>query len=397
MSADLNDTVRMSATELSTPSYRRLQVFAFDPSLDLDLDTAIINRSTISVDWEKQLKPGPVGEYVEVVDVDPASRRAYEPVDLNAQSLLAQDGLAPCEGSPQFHQQMVYAVVMRTIASFEHALGRAVQWSPRRTDEHGRWLPGKCQYVQRLRVYPHAMREANAYYSPDKKALLFGYFNSVNADAREGLPSGVVFGCLSHDIIAHETTHAILDGIHHRMLYPTNPDVLAFHEAFADLIAIFQHFTLTGVLEHQIAKTRGDLTTENLLAKLAVQFGRATKRGNALRNALGDVSHQTGQWVPRRPDPTRIGGTSEPHARGALMVAAAFQAFLALYQEHTADLLRIASGGTGILADGALHPDLVGRLANEARKVAQRLLTIFIRALDYLPPVDVTFGDYLAR
>ena len=29
--------------------------------------------------------PGPVGEYLEVVDVDPASNKVYEPVDLNDQ------------------------------------------------------------------------------------------------------------------------------------------------------------------------------------------------------------------------------------------------------------------------------------------------------------------------
>jgi hypothetical protein len=57
--------------------------------------------------------------------------------------------------------------------------------------------------------------------------------------------------------------------------------------------------------------------------------------------------------------------------------------------------LRIATGGTGMLPEGALHPDLVRRLADEAGKIAQRVLTICIRALDYLPPVDVTFGDYI--
>ena len=30
--------------------------------------------------------------------------------------------------------------------------------------------------MRRLRIYAHALRERNAYYSPDKKALLFGYF-----------------------------------------------------------------------------------------------------------------------------------------------------------------------------------------------------------------------------
>ena len=31
-------------------------------------------------------------------------------------------------------------------------------------------------FVRRLRIYPHAFRGANAYYSPEKKALLLGYF-----------------------------------------------------------------------------------------------------------------------------------------------------------------------------------------------------------------------------
>ena len=55
----------------------------------------------------------------------------------------------------------------------------------------------------------------------------------------------VTFFCaVSHDIIAHETTHALLDGLHRRYQEATNPDVLAFHEAFADIVAIFQHFTM---------------------------------------------------------------------------------------------------------------------------------------------------------
>jgi hypothetical protein len=60
-----------------------------------------------------------------------------------------------------------------------------------------------------------------------------------------------------------------------------------------------------------------------------------------------------------------------------------------------ADLLRIASAGTGILPEGALHPDLANRLAGEAAKAAQHVLNVCIRALDYCPPVDIDFGDYL--
>jgi hypothetical protein len=45
--------------------------------------------------------------------------------------------------------------------------------------------------------------------------------------------------------------------------------------------------------------------------------------------------------------------------------------------------------------EGALHPDLVDRLAREASGAAQNVLTMCIRAFEYLPPVDITFGDYL--
>ena len=58
------------------------------------------------------------------------------PVDLDDPRLLAQDGWAPSEGNPQFHQQMVYAVAMKTIEHFERALGRPVLWRPRPNPEN---------------------------------------------------------------------------------------------------------------------------------------------------------------------------------------------------------------------------------------------------------------------
>lgn len=382
---ELEDQVASHSAGLAPPVSRRLQIYAFDPSLDLDPHVAAVNHSTISIGWET-LQPGPVGEYVEIVDVDPASDTAYQPVDLDHAYLLARDGHAPSEGLPQFHQQMVYAVAMMTIANFERALGRRLHWSPRLKDESGEYFVDPADtYVPRLRIYPHGLRQANAYYSPNQKTLQFGYFRARSKDPRDGLPSGMVFSCLSHDIIAHETTHAILDGLHRRLLEATNPDSLAFHEAFADLVAIFQHFTLPGVLEHEISLTRGNLRDNTKLATLAIQFGHATGRKGALRDALKRP----------KPDPTLIDQTTEPHARGAIFVAAVFQAFLTIYEGRIADLLRLASGGTGVLKDRHIPPDLVGRLADEARKVAGQMLTMGIRALDYLPPVDVTFGDYI--
>lgn len=371
------------------PAFRKLRAFTFDPSLSLKLDTSVINNLVYKVPWES-LKPGPVGEYIEVVDFDPSSNCFYKPVNLDDPYTLAQDGLDPAESNPQFHQQMTYAVAMVTIKNFERALGRKILWSPCR-DKDG--YPSG--YVQRLRIYPHALREANAYYSPQKKALLFGYFSAAPDTPSLLMPGGTVYTCLSHDIIAHEITHALLDGMHRRYIEATHPDSLAFHEAFADIVALFQHFTFPEVLKDQIARTRGDLSSQNLLGQLAQEFGKAIGHYGSLRDALGEINETTGKWEPLAPDPMAYQKVIEPHERGAILVATIFDVFSNIYRRRVADLLRIATGGTGMLSPGSLHPDLVNRMAAEASKSAGQILKICIRALDYCPPMDINFGDYL--
>jgi hypothetical protein len=383
---------------LDKPPVRRLRVYALDPSLAQKLQTAPLQEIVLPIRWEQnpktgRLDVGPIGEYIEVVDVDPASGVVYPPVDLDDPNLLAQDGLPPSEGYPQFHQQMVYAVAMATIERFEQALGRVALWAPRqvtpRDNPEGQW---KHEFVRRLRMYPHALRDQNAYYSPDKKAILFGYFPVRTNDARN-TPGTTVFACLSHDVIAHEVTHALLDGVHPRFNEQSNPDVPAFHEAFADIVALFQRFSYTDVVRDEIARTRGRLENENMLAKLAQQFGSATGRGSALRDALG--MEVDGKWQRRPPDTTILEKTMEPHERGAILVAAVFGAFLLVYGRRTEDLYRIATQGSGVLPEGEIHPDMARRLAEEAAACAGNILRMCIRAIDYCPPVNITFGEYL--
>jgi hypothetical protein len=373
-----------------SPTTRRLRILTFDPSLATMLETSTINQITLLIPWEEKLDLGPIGEYIEVIDYDPASGVGYVPVNLNDPNLLAQDGLQPSESNPQFHQQMVYAVAMTTIQQFERALGRVAFWG----DHQIRKAPGdfREQFVRRLRIYPHALRDRNAYYSPVKKAVLFGYFPATGQDSQT-MPGTLVFTCLSHDIIAHEVTHALLDGVHPRFNEASNPDVHAFHEAFADIVALFQHFSYPIVLENQIRKTRGNLQSESLLGQLAQQFGQATGRGAALRDALGKTTD--GKWAPRQPDPKALLNITSPHERGSILVAAIFRAFLLIYRAQTDDLFRIATGGSGTLPAGEIHPDLTLRLAREAANCAERVLQMCIRAIDYCPPVDITFGDFL--
>ena len=65
---------------IKQPPFRKLRGYAFDPSLSLKLDTAGINNLVYKIPWE-DLDPGPVGEYIEVIDYDPTvGGKFYTPV-----------------------------------------------------------------------------------------------------------------------------------------------------------------------------------------------------------------------------------------------------------------------------------------------------------------------------
>jgi hypothetical protein len=147
--------------------------------------------------------------------------------------IAMQHGLEPSESDPQFHQQMVYAVAMRTLEQFDRALGRVVYFNGRR----------------RLRLVPHAFRAGNAFYHPEMRAVLFGYFRASKEAPAENLPEQTIFTCLSHDIVAHEVTHAIVDRLRPSFNVATNPHVRAFHEGFADIVAVFQRLSFRDLVQ----------------------------------------------------------------------------------------------------------------------------------------------------
>jgi hypothetical protein len=327
------------------------------------------NHVTIEIANEK-LMAGPQGQRVEVIDYDSTHDRFYPAVDLDEPGILMQGGLDCTESDPRFHQQMVYAVAMKTLENFDRALGRRVEL---RRDPY-----------KKLRIIPHAFHAANAFYDRDLHAVLFGYFRADRIDPGANFPGQNVFTCLSHDIIAHEMTHALVDRLRRYFMEPSNEDVLAFHEGFSDIVALMQHFSFRDLLRERIQTSRSDLREPSELIELARQFGYATGAGKALRSALDE-----------KPNPNLYRTVTEPHERGSILVAAVFDAFFTTYQRRIRDLIRIATGGTGRLPDGDLHPDLVNRIADEASRSAQQILTMCIRAFDYLPPVDITFGDYL--
>jgi hypothetical protein len=299
-------------------------------------------------------------------------------VDLDDFSILMSSGLAPSVSDRRFHRQMVYAVCSSVYASFRAALGRNVAWGF--DDTRGGPL--------KLTLRPRAFEGQNAFYQKQDGTLNFGYYQG---DKRQtignNLPGGSFYACLSHDIVAHEVTHALLDGLRSEFTFPAGPDVLAFHEAFVDLIALFQRFSYDGVLRAAIRKTGPKLQASALLTRIAEQFGETTQRKTALRDAL-DLD-EDGQ--PKR----RYGDDIEAHTRGAVLVSAVFEAFTTVFERKVEPFIRLATNRSVALPQGDLPSELIELLARSASRLASQFLSILIRAVDYCPPVDLIFGDFL--
>src|SRR5262249_9142538 len=271
---------------------RTLTVIAQDPAVRIE-GKILITELTIPAE---ELLPGPCGYRVNVIDYDSSTDTLYEPAvfkQLNSGELIdpyalqeeiKASGRQPrghddkLLNDPKFHAQNVYAIIMRTLAQFEFALGRRATWG---SDGH------------QIHVAPHAFADANAFYSREDRAIFFGYFWGAS-----GKP---VYTCLSHDVVAHETTHAILDGLRPRFLEPSTPDQAAFHEGFADVVALLSLFSLNDVVSALLDTNVGgdrkliapkfltrDALAGSVLLGLAEQMGSelSAVRGQALRRSV---------------------------------------------------------------------------------------------------------------
>lgn len=363
---------------------QRLTILAQDPAVRVNGALAL---EQVDIPQEI-LADGPTGYRVKVVDFDASTNLYYSPHHYQQtpegnidDPFVLPSGLTAAQRkafdrslieNPNFHSQNVYAIVMRTLARFEYALGRRVAWG----------FGG-----HQLHVVPHAFREANAYYSESDRALMFGYF--------QGEKGQLAFASLSHDIVAHEATHAILDGLRTRYTDPSGPDQAGFHEGFSDVVALLSIFSLKSIVE--LALTLGKITlhkngirlvkasslepdslAQSILFGLAEEFGQQMDglRANALRRSIS---------IEPNPELLNESEYEEPHSRGEILAAAMLRSFLELW------LARVKQLGT--FGRGLYNLDAV---VSEGSKVADHLLTIAIRALDYCPSVDLEFGDYLA-
>ena len=196
--------------------------------------------------------------------------------------------------------------------------------------------------------------------------------------------------------MAHETTHALLDGLRERYTDPSSPDQAGFHEGFADVVALLSVFAQRDVIDAVVDRPAGradGAATSNLVAlkdvtpeafRDSVLFGLAKQMGQEMAGVRGHALRQSAQMKPSEKYLAED-EYQEPHRRGEILVAAMMNAFLEVWAARLKSLGAVVKG----------HLDR-SRVIEEGANAADYLLTMAIRALDYSMPVHMEFRDYLS-
>ncbi|MFC1825483.1 hypothetical protein ACFL9T_22450 [Thermodesulfobacteriota bacterium] len=231
-------------------------VLVKDPEVAKWKDVPLVENFTI--ESEDRFLDGPVTRRVAVLDFDdesgglrrgakflpPRPKRKVGRYDVPKGEIL--DDLS----DPGFMQAAVFGGVYKTIAMFEEpdTLGRSISWA----------FPGS-----QLLVVPRAGEWANAFYERDSRSLQFFYIKLHGSNR-------FVFTAHSQDIIAHETAHAIIDGVVPDLYHSQNPEGLAIHEAVADLTTLLMAFRSRKLVSRVLAQTEGSIKHSSAFTVAAV-------------------------------------------------------------------------------------------------------------------------------
>jgi len=324
-----------------------------------------------TIDGEQFLLDGPVTKRIAVLDFDPATGRLLPGAvflppqgdrDYGEYHIADQDNIY----SNDFIRASVFATVLKTMYMFEEAdnLGRPLTWA------FG---------APQLLVIPRAGEWANAYYERASHSLQFFHFPNRREQGK------VVYTSLSRDIVAHETAHAILDGIVPHLYDAITPQSLALHEGIADLSALLMAFRSNELRETILRQTGGSIEKSTAFNSLAEEFGHALEasgRWGYLRNLLNRKTLcPDDKTLDPKGKPNRV-SRAEPHELSEVITGALYAVMVKMHTALRRELAQKENKSEFSVSGKALYIS------------GERFKRMTLRALDYLPPGEVSFADY---
>jgi len=326
---------------------------------------------TFSAIDDGQFMDGPATDMVAVLDFDLKTGQASENRKFVPQGIgksvscydIGYSDLGP-DSDPEafevieFMQISTFATVLKVIDFFESSdnLGRKIHWAF--TDD-------------KLMIIPRAGEAKNAYYDRNNHNIQF-YFHK----AEQG---HTIYTALSHDIVVHEATHAVLDGIAPDLYDSIQPQSLALHEAVADITAISQTLLNEMVLFSYDALTGGtDKDEYSALSNIAVEFGSDIRRAEG-ENYLRRMKNTFCMRRHNMPEPSMavVVQPDDPHQMSQVLSGILY----AVIENRMSETNRSAT-------------DIFATLETTFIPAARRVTRIIFRALDYLPPGEASFIDY---
>lgn len=369
-----------------------IQVLIQDPSVARSTTTLGNILHPVVVKDPAGFSPGPVCRRVAVVDFDFQSGRLGTPVPFDpkgspykdigayrvdlpwrrnartlpwARSRKKRDvaTLGSIEAEDSFLKVSVFGTVVRTLGMIQDpaVLGREIRWA----------FPG-----EQLLVVPRAGELDNAFYHRDSRSLQF-YYSTIEKGR-------AVFSGLSQDIVAHETTHAIIDGIAPSLHDAISAESLAIHEGLADITA-----AMLSVRNRELVRDPGgkdpvaERTVSSRYSRIAEEFGHWRGYGDSLR----DVSN-TRSLDPHCGKDSRVDGSS-PHSLSQVLSGLLFEVFCAVFTAAPRDPALWKRFEKGENA----KPETLRLWSSYA---GNRVLGLAFRGLEWLPPGEASFADLVA-
>jgi len=380
----------------------RVPVIVKDKAVYEHLDIEPTEQITVEADV---FLDGPVSPRVAVLDFDPDSGALAPPARFTPPADPASWGSydvprpvrkGDLDVDPVATTVSVFGTVHKTIAMFEEqdALGRPVDWA---------------FDAPQLLVVPRAGKMPNAYYERESHSLQFFFFCTPRLPRPPGCPDPTGAGSQartytanSQDIVAHETAHALLDGIAPDLYSAISPQSLAIHEAVADLASLLVSLRSRELTRYVLGRYGGQISNSNAFSGLAEEFAMDLNR--------------EGHYLRYLNNPTRVQNvrSHEPHDLSTVLSGAFYQLLLKTYDnlrqyyapEPGPDRPVVAEPEAEYVVKTAIAGEPLSPTQPTSESLdtntkalfvaAERIKRTLLRGLDYLPPGDVNFAD-LAR
>ncbi|XWX04609.1 hypothetical protein VZO05_03460 [Aggregatilineales bacterium SYSU G02658] len=260
-------------------------------------------------------------------------------------------------GTREFDQVNAFYYVTFTLRMLERYAGRMLPWS---------------FADPRLKVRPNVGSRANAFYNEQTQTLGFHTYRANGA---------TVSTAQSADIVAHETGHAVLDGIRDLWNESFGLGSRALHESVGDMVALLVALHDNDLVKHVLEWTDGNLRVSNVITELAEHLAQVDsseldlpRQSIYLRNAINPFVDMPFDEMPAQTSDPLTTLARQEHNYSRVFTGAFWDLFAMIYE-------RLCATEAPFIA------------VTRARRYVGRLL---MWALDVSPVGELNFDD-LAR